>query len=63
MRKAREERERVKKFTERGIILNENHTQKHLPPPKRPQTVTNASSGLHKINQDFASQNSSRQMN
>ena len=24
MRKAREERERVKKFTERGIILNEN---------------------------------------
>jgi hypothetical protein len=25
LRKAREEKERVKKFTERGIFLNENH--------------------------------------
>jgi hypothetical protein len=25
MKKAREERDRVKKFTDRGIILNENH--------------------------------------
>ncbi|CDW71596.1 UNKNOWN [Stylonychia lemnae] len=46
-RKAREERERVKKFTERGIILNESQSRQNNASQynqKRPSTMTNANS-------------------
>lgn len=65
MKKAREERERVKKFTERGIILNETsksrtlHSNNTSINARRPQTVTNQSAQSSKIYSDFA-QNSSR---
>lgn len=36
MKKAREERERVKKYTERGIVLNENHKSQYPSNIKRP---------------------------
>lgn len=55
MKKAREERERVKKFTERGIHLNDN-SSKILPPTspavnhKRPQTSTHQSAQKSRIN-------------
>ncbi len=55
MKKAREERERVKKYTERGIILNENHSAQKNFSLKRPSTVTNAASSHIKPANGFAS--------
>eukprot|EP00347_Sterkiella_histriomuscorum_P024180 403332030 len=64
LRKAREERERVKKYTERGIILNEstskNSTSSSIIQKQRPQTVTNATSLSRQQSEFSAAQNSYR---